>query len=133
MIASINAPSFATTNNSSSFANFSIASKITALDFRSNQLTRLPDSIGQLTQLTELDLHNNSLTTLPDSIGQLTQLTELDLSFNLPLKLQGVVCELNRSEIEIKATLVTSPSEIEYLDSKRLEIVCDWFDNDQSK
>ena len=43
-------------------------------------LTTLPESMGNLTQLTELGLMGcESLTTLPESIGKLTQLTELDL------------------------------------------------------
>ncbi len=55
---------------------------MTELHLSSNQLTTLPDSLGQLTQLTNLDLSNNQLTALPTSLGQLTQLTELRLSYN---------------------------------------------------
>ena len=47
-----------------------------------NQLTTLPDFLGQLTQLTELRLSSNQLATLPDSLGQLNQLTVLDLTDN---------------------------------------------------
>ncbi|MBS0586076.1 MAG: leucine-rich repeat domain-containing protein, partial [Verrucomicrobia bacterium] len=47
-----------------------------------NQLTTIPDTIGQLTALTELRLYNNQLTTIPDTIGQLRALTWLNLSHN---------------------------------------------------
>jgi Leucine-rich repeat (LRR) protein len=47
-----------------------------------NQLTDLPQEIGQLTQLEYLDISDNQLTKLPQEIGQLTQLTNLYLSNN---------------------------------------------------
>lgn len=50
------------------------------LTFRSNELTELPDSIGQLTNLRTLSLSSNRLTSLPESIGQLTQLRTLRLN-----------------------------------------------------
>jgi len=46
-----------------------------------NQLTTLPESIGNLTSLTTLYLEFNQLTTLPESIGNLTSLTYLDLDY----------------------------------------------------
>ena len=52
------------------------------LDLSGNQLTELPESLGQLTQLQSLDLSDNQLTELPESLGQLTQLQSLDLSNN---------------------------------------------------
>lgn len=45
-----------------------------------DDLTVLPESIGNLTQLTNLGLMDcENLTTLPESMGNLTQLTKLDL------------------------------------------------------
>jgi internalin A len=55
---------------------------LTKLSLAGNQLTTVPDWIGQLTNLTELYLWNNQLTTVPDSIGQLTNLTKLYLGNN---------------------------------------------------
>ena len=47
-----------------------------------NQLKNLPDTIGNLKNLRELHLMNNPLTSLPDSIGKLKNLTQLDLRNN---------------------------------------------------
>jgi leucine-rich repeat protein SHOC2 len=47
-----------------------------------NQLTQVPETIGNLTQLVNLNLRNNRLTDLPASIGNLTQLQRFDLSLN---------------------------------------------------
>jgi hypothetical protein len=55
---------------------------ITELYLWGNQLTEIPESIGNLTDLTELHLANNQLTELPESISKLTNLTVLDLSDN---------------------------------------------------
>jgi Leucine-rich repeat (LRR) protein len=52
------------------------------LDLQNNQITSVPDSIGQLQKLEYLYLHNNQLTALPDSIGQLQSLKRLDLDNN---------------------------------------------------
>ena len=62
---------------------------LTKLNLSSNnEITSVPESIGQLTSLTKLYLSGNQLTSVPESIGQLTSLTYLDLSDN---KLQGRV------------------------------------------
>jgi Leucine-rich repeat (LRR) protein len=54
----------------------------TELDLSNNQLSALPESLGQLTHLQSLDLSRNQLTVLPESIGQLTKLQTLVLSRN---------------------------------------------------
>jgi internalin A len=47
-----------------------------------NQLTEIPDFIGELTNLEKLYLSDNQLTEIPESVGKLTNLTTLHLSFN---------------------------------------------------
>ena len=59
-------------------------SNLKSLDLRGNQLTTLPESIGNLKNLKSLDLRGNQLTTLPQSIGNLTNLEKLYL-FNNPI------------------------------------------------
>jgi internalin A len=56
--------------------------QLQSLDLSRNQLTALPESLGQLTQLQKLCLYDNQLATLPESLGQLTQLRRLGLSRN---------------------------------------------------
>jgi leucine-rich repeat protein SHOC2 len=46
------------------------------------QITTLPENLGNFTYLEELDLENNQLTTLPNSLASLTNLTEINLSSN---------------------------------------------------
>jgi internalin A len=64
------------------------------LDLAGNQLTELPESIGQLTQLQSLSLWANQLTELPESIGQLTQLQSLDLWSNQLTKVPESIGQL---------------------------------------
>jgi Leucine-rich repeat (LRR) protein len=47
-----------------------------------NQLTVLPQSIGQLAALEKLDASHNALTSLPESIGDWTAMRWLVLSEN---------------------------------------------------
>ena len=47
---------------------------LTNLDIRSNQLTELSESIGQLIKLRRLVVSNNQIDRLPDSIGKLINL-----------------------------------------------------------
>ena len=52
------------------------------LNLGGNQLTTVAEAIGELTGLQRLDLQNNLLTTLPEAIGELTALAALDLYGN---------------------------------------------------
>jgi Leucine-rich repeat (LRR) protein len=66
----------------------------TRLDLSYENLTVLPEYIGQLTQLQYLNLSQNRLTQLPESLGQLIQLQYLNLSYNhlteLPASLRNL-------------------------------------------
>ena len=60
-----------------------------------NQLTEVPESVGQLAGLQELILWNNQLAALPGSIGRLAGLRVLDVTNN---QLAGLPEELRRLE-----------------------------------
>lgn len=47
-----------------------------------NELTRLPDALGDLSRLAWLDASDNQLTTIPRSVGRLHRLVRLDLHDN---------------------------------------------------
>tara|TARA_B100000959_G_C14959635_1_gene615229 strand:+ start:1915 stop:2319 length:405 start_codon:yes stop_codon:yes gene_type:complete len=55
---------------------------LTEIDLTKNNLTELPDCIGDLTNLTCLDLTSNNLTELPESIGNLINLEEFGFPWN---------------------------------------------------
>jgi Leucine-rich repeat (LRR) protein len=55
---------------------------LTKLLLSENQITSLPESIGNLTNLEELDLSGNELSVLPETIFNLNNLTKLSLSNN---------------------------------------------------
>lgn len=57
--------------------------QLRALILSGNQLTKLPEWLGQLTQLQSLHISINRLTELPEWLGQLTQLRELSAANNL--------------------------------------------------
>lgn len=59
-----------------------VLSSLLFLYLRGNQITSVPDSIGNLTTLTHLDLSNNQLTIVPEAVGNLINLYELDLQEN---------------------------------------------------
>ena len=61
-----------------------------------NQLTTLPDTIGNLTKLQYLVLENNPLTTLPDTIGNLTNLRELNVVNNKLTTLPDTIGNLTK-------------------------------------
>ena len=56
--------------------------RLTYLNLNYNQLTSLPESIGNLSNLEYLDLFYNQITSLPESIGDLSSLLYLMLSSN---------------------------------------------------
>ncbi|XP_035114080.1 E3 ubiquitin-protein ligase LRSAM1 isoform X3 [Callithrix jacchus] len=67
---------------------------IKVLDLHDNQLTALPDDLGQLTALQVLNVERNQLTQLPHSIGNLTQLQTLNVKDNKLKELPDTLGEL---------------------------------------
>ncbi|KAI5763085.1 LRSAM1 [Gulo gulo luscus] len=67
---------------------------IKVLDLHDNQLSALPDDIGQLTALQVLNVERNQLTYLPRSIGNLIQLQTLNVKDNKLKELPDTVGEL---------------------------------------
>ena len=72
--------------------------QLTTLHLAGNQLTEIPEVLGNLTQLTELDLHENQLTEIPESLENLTQLTTLYLSNNQLTEIPEVLGNLTQLE-----------------------------------
>ena len=68
-----------------------------------NNLTSLPESIGNLINLKELDIYDSNLTSLPESIGNLTNLNNLRINNNnltsLPESI-GNLIKLNNLRID---------------------------------
>jgi internalin A len=86
---------------------------LTSLDLCDNQLTALPESIGQLTNLTSLNLRDNRLTTLPESIKQLTNLAYLYLSSNQLEKLPESIEQLtNLTYLDLRANRLIALPEL---------------------
>ncbi|XP_008823250.1 E3 ubiquitin-protein ligase LRSAM1 [Nannospalax galili] len=83
---------------------------IKVLDLHDNQLTVLPDDIGQLTALQVLNVERNQLTYLPRSIGNLLQLQTLNVKDNKLKELPDTLGELRSLR-----TLDISENEIQRL------------------
>jgi len=73
--------------------------KLDSLDLDHNQLTTLPESIGNLSSLEYLDLYYNQLTTLPESIGNLSSLLGLWLGRNQLTTLPESIGNLSSLEL----------------------------------
>lgn len=54
--------------------------KCTIIDLPQKLITKLLESIGELSNLISLNLRDNDITSLPDNIGNLSNLIGLDLS-----------------------------------------------------
>jgi len=68
--------------------------EMTRLNVKQNELTSLPETIGNLTALTDIYASQNKLTTIPASIGNLKQVNKLFLSRNNLTSLPEEIGEL---------------------------------------
>ena len=93
--------------------------KLKTLKVHYNILTEIPDTIGNLTNLETLYLNNNKITKIPDIIGNLTKLKMLNLGYNklkyLPDTI-GNLTELNRLYLQFNE-LVTLPQSMSKLNN----------------
>ncbi len=89
------------------------------LDLRLNELTTLPELIGDLQSLEILDLVNNELRTLPESIGRLQGLKQLHLRNNRLITLPKSIGDLQSLEMLylVNNRLITLPDSIGGLQS----------------
>jgi hypothetical protein len=96
--------------------------KLRMLDLGHNQLTRVPDALGDLEGLTDfLYLHDNRLTSLPSSLARLTKLRYLNISENAFEIIPESVCAM-ASLTELRASdnqLTSLPDSIGQLASLR--------------
>lgn len=69
---------------------------LTVLILRKNNLSSLPEELGQMISLTVLDISNNRLGRLPASLGKLRALVELNLSHNALDSLPASIAHLAR-------------------------------------
>ena len=88
--------------------------KIIKLDCNYNQLTLLPDSIGNLTNLKELNCSENELTLLPESIGDLINLKVLYCNDNQLTKLPDTIINLKNINFFRRDEFILTPQQEKY-------------------
>lgn len=104
---------------------------IKVLDLHDNQLTALPDDIGQLTALQVLNVERNQLTHLPRSVGNLLQLQTLNVKDNklkeLPDTLGGLrslrTLDISENEIQRLPQMLAHVRTLETLSLDALSMV----------
>ncbi len=69
-------------------------SELKSIDLKLNSLNNLPNSFSQLINLTSLTLNNNWLSSLPEDIGNINQLFLLDLGYNQLASIPPSICEI---------------------------------------
>ncbi|KAH8871629.1 Leucine-rich repeat protein soc-2 [Schistosoma japonicum] len=77
------------------------------LDLTSNRLEALPNGIGELVKLVQLEVESNQITSLPLTIGQLCQLQILNLDVNKLSRLPSTIGNLhNLKKLRVKENLL---------------------------
>ena len=100
-------------------------SSLKTLYLTHNQLTSLPESIGELSSLETFAVVDNQLTSLPESISELSSLETLFLSFNQLTSLPASICNL-QSNYVIDVNYNNLCEEYHY------DCIDDWGTQDQS-
>ncbi|MEJ2065967.1 MAG: NEL-type E3 ubiquitin ligase domain-containing protein [Reinekea sp.] len=113
-------------NNIQSLPEFGDMPQLQELNLNYNQLTRIPDSIGNLSSLQSVYLHSNDLESLPPSLNteHLPQLSTLGLDDNpITSELSTSESESQFSQIRVPATqsLVKNVEEWSSIDSKNIQ------------
>ncbi|XP_065197355.1 leucine-rich repeat-containing protein 40-like [Sycon ciliatum] len=92
---------------------------LTKLFLSSNKLKEISEDISMLGALTILDAHDNQLTSLPNALGDLERLSRLTLSDNRLSKLPAAVCRLAKMQfLAIDSNQLTElPLEINLMQS----------------
>jgi len=70
--------------------------EVERLDFQSNKLNRIPDSITNLTKLRTLDVRYNEIISLPEDLGNCSELWWLDVGFNALTELRSSLSKLEK-------------------------------------
>ncbi|MBD2123254.1 COR domain-containing protein [Trichocoleus sp. FACHB-262] len=105
MFTSVAAALFEVSDNSSLSLNHYLFSNA---HLSNNQLTQVPEAIGQLTNLSALHLSNNQLTQVPEAIGQLTNLSALYLARNQLTQVPEAIGQLtNLTELRLWGNQIT--------------------------
>ncbi|XP_043839065.1 E3 ubiquitin-protein ligase LRSAM1 isoform X2 [Dromiciops gliroides] len=87
-------------------------SSLQVLNVEKNQLKCLPQSIGDLVQLQTLNVKDNKLKDLPDTLGELRSLRTLDISENLIQRLPQMLAHVRTLEtLSLDAASMVYPPE----------------------
>lgn len=103
------------------------------LSIQNNQLTHIPDTIGNLSALEILNLQRNKLISVPNTIGSLTNLEELYMSVNRLTMLPDTITELqNLRRLEVyKNNLLYLPLNMAQLGGlNTINIIDNYIDDD---
>jgi internalin A len=86
---------------------------LTQLWLNSNQISVIPDCVGNLSQLTQLWLDRNQISVIPDCVGNLSQLARLDLQNNQIRELPEVLNGLpNLKELDLRGNPLSIPPDL---------------------
>ncbi|MEG4026615.1 leucine-rich repeat domain-containing protein [Microcoleus sp. S13C4] len=84
-------------------------SNLTRLNLMGNRITVIPEDLGKLSNLTQLDLMSNQITQIPEALGKLSNLTQLDLMSNQITQIPEALGKLsNLTQLHLSDNQITS-------------------------